>query len=409
MRRSVLTELLGLYLLLVVIPTLLLGVYFYSELPTAMILTIVISILLFGVIMTLLVRRRILVPLHDFRSTLEDISEGFIIDEIPDNIFSKAEDVITDSFHKVIGINRMLLKNVDSLEKGFEEERLAKLAGQELTLAYERFVPHEFISLLRKDDIRQVRLGDVVKTDMTILFSDMRAFTTLSEKITPEENFEFLNSYLVKMEPIFKKHNGFIDKYIGDAIMALFQTEADHALRAAIEMLHTLHDFNMERQASGKQNETIGIGIGLNTGSAMLGIIGGVNRMDGTVVSDSVNLASRIEDLNKVYGTSLLISEHTYQQLHNPALYCIRIIDRVKVKGKSEDVRIYEVFDADPVDVMEAKLNTRPLFEEACVHFHQGRVEQAAELFLQCVAQNPQDQVAHVYLDRCQLKAGEVS
>src|SRR5258708_32624236 len=196
---------------------------------------------------------------------------------------------------------------------------------------------------------------------MTILFSDIRNFTTLSEGMTPDENFAFINSYLASMGPVIRTHNGFIDKYIGDAIMALFDT-ADDALRAGLAMFDTLDAFNAERRSAGL--EPIAIGIGINTGSLMLGTIGEEHRMDGTVISDAVNLASRIEDLTKVYRVGLLISQYTYEQLPEPQAADIRPIDVVLVKGKTHPVTIYEVFQHDPPAERAAKGRTRALLQE---------------------------------------------
>ncbi len=346
------------------------------------------------------IRRRIDIPLKTFNDTLEDISEGFLEGSVPESIFTHAESGITDSFEKVIRINTMMLKNVDSLEKGFEEERLAKLEQAALTQAYQRFVPHEFISFLNKRSITEVDLGDHIQTRMTILFSDMRSFTSLSEQITPEENFKFLNSYLMKMEPVVKRHQGFIDKFIGDAIMALFHQGADHALRAALDMFRELHDYNEGRRRAGYVS--IQIGIGLNTGQMMLGIIGGEHRMEGTVISDAVNLASRIEEMNKAYGTMLLISKNTYDSLQQPTDYAIRRIDQVIVKGKSDAVHIYEVFEADPPELCELKRQTMPLFEQGLAAYENKRIDLALPLFEECLRSCPLDQTAQIYVNRCQ-------
>lgn len=303
------------------------------------------------VLFVLTVRRRLQVriyePLGHFRTTLEDISEGFIPDEVPEELFERSEPGITEAFRQVIHINRMLLKNVDNLEQGYEEERQAKLAQQALTRSYQRFVPQDFIRFLQKKSITEVRLGDHVRTEMTILVSDIRSFTSMSEGMTPEENFRLINAYLYIMEPIVNEHHGFIDKYMGDSIMALFHRSPDLAVRAALKMLERLRDFNGERSADGL--EPLRIGIGLNTGSMMLGIVGGENRMEGTVISDAVNLASRMEDLNKQYGTSLLISEHTYRRLNDPDAFAVRLVDKVQVKGKKEAVEIYEVTGERPL------------------------------------------------------------
>ncbi|MEG3972906.1 AAA family ATPase, partial [Microcoleus sp. T2B6] len=166
-----------------------------------------------------------------------------------------------------------------------------------LNQAYERFVPNQFLQFLDKSSIIDVELGDQVQLEMSVLFSDIRDFTTLSETMTPKDNFRFINSYLSRMEPVINENNGFIDKYIGDAIMALFSGEANNAVKAGIAMLHCLVEYNQNRANSGYG--PIQIGIGINTGTLMLGTVGGQNRMEGTVISDAVNLASRVESLTK--------------------------------------------------------------------------------------------------------------
>ncbi|MEG3927167.1 AAA family ATPase [Microcoleus sp. D3_18a_C4] len=275
------------------------------------------------------------------------------------------------------------------------ESRLAQL-----NKAYERFIPHQFLQFLGKSSIIDVELGDQVQLEMSVLFSDIRDFTTLSETMTPEENFKFINSYLSRMEPVINENKGFIDKYIGDAIMALFSGEADNAVKAGIAMLHRLVEYNQIRANSGYS--PIQIGIGINTGSLMLGTVGGPNRMDGTVISDGVNLASRVESLTKNYGVSLLITQPTYARLKNPTQYAIRTLDTVKVKGKSEAVTIYEVFDADPPEIKQAKLVTLELFAEARTLYSGGKLFEAARLFEECWRQNQGDRVAKMYWERCE-------
>ncbi|MEG4129320.1 AAA family ATPase [Microcoleus sp. Pol1B3] len=275
------------------------------------------------------------------------------------------------------------------------ESRLAQL-----NKAYERFVPHQFLQFLEKSSIIDVELGDQVQLEMSVLFSDIRDFTTLSETMTPENNFKFINSYLSRMEPVINENKGFIDKYIGDAIMALFSGEADNAVKAGIAMLHRLVEYNEYCANAGCAQ--IQIGIGINTGSLMLGTVGGPNRMDGTVISDAVNLASRVESLTKNYGVSLLITQPTYTRLKNPSQYTIRTLDTVKVKGKSEAVTIYEVFDADPPEIKQAKLATLELFAEARALYSEGKLFEAARLFSECWRQNPGDRVAKIYWERCE-------
>lgn len=270
----------------------------------------------------------------------------------------------------------------------------------QLNEAYQRFVPRQFLEFLNKESIVDVRLGDQVQQEMSVLFADIRDFTTLSESITPQETFNFINAFFSRMEPTIIENQGFIDKYIGDAIMALFSGGADNAVKAGLAMLQVLAEYNRDRAKSGYL--PIAIGIGINTGSLMLGTVGGVSRMDSTVIGDTVNLASRLESLTKEYGVSLLISHHTFVQLQDFDRYAFRLIDRVKVKGKTADVSVYEIFDADLPEVREGKLLTKQEFEQALLLYNLGHASEAAKLFENCLRINPRDTVAQIYWERCQ-------
>lgn len=276
---------------------------------------------------------------------------------------------------------------------------LALEAELNLSQAATRFVPNQFLSLLGHQSLSHVNLGDQVQQEMSILFADIRDFTSLSEAMTPQENFNFINDYLSQMEPAIAQNNGFIDKYIGDAIMALFSRSADDAVKGGIAMLKQLVDFNLHRVKSG--DAPIRIGIGINTGSLILGTVGGNNRMDGTVIGDAVNLASRVEGLTKFYGTPMLITHHTFLQLNEP-IYAIRPLEHVTVKGKAEFVMIYEVFEADPPEIREKKLETYQIFLTALYQYRLGKIREAEKLFTDCLRKNPMDKVAQIYLKRCQ-------
>ncbi|OQY56878.1 MAG: hypothetical protein DRR08_05750 [Candidatus Parabeggiatoa sp. nov. 2] len=289
-------------------------------------------------------------------------------------------------------------EQLDAFARQLEEMQQQKL--YQLNKAYERFVPHEFLSLLDKQSIIEVQLGDQVEKEMTILFADIRGFTSISEKMTPQENFNFLNAYLSRMEPVIHEHHGFIDKYIGDAIMAIFPTSANEAVQAAIGMLKQLAQYNLTRGRPGRP--CFNIGIGIHTGYLMLGTVGGKKRMDGTVISDTVNLASRVEGLTKTYGTALLITEQTYLKLTDPLQYSIRVIDAVKVKGKSETVTVYEIYDADSPTVKALKNKTRHDFEEGFVLYHWEEFNDARPFFERVLQVNKNDLAAQVYLKRCE-------
>ncbi len=265
--------------------------------------------------------------------------------------------------------------------------------------AFGRFVPKEFLQFLSIDNVRGVRLGMQAERKLTILFADIRNFTGLSETMTPQENFDFLNSYLSQMEPMIVPFRGLIDKFIGDAIMALFPEETDDAVRSALAMLERLDNYNKGRTRAGYQ--PIKIGIGINTGIVMLGTVGGIGRMEGTVISDAVNLASRLEDMSKTFGVPLLISEHTLNSLEDPSRYCIRFLARNRAKGKLEAQSVYEVFDADPPPMRAAKLRTRKRFEEAMAFYFVADIFRARTRLVRCLDENPDDTPARLYLARC--------
>jgi class 3 adenylate cyclase len=298
-----------------------------------------------------------------------------------------------------VGANDYLTKPISKNELLARIKTHLRLSN--LNIAYGRFVPHKFLQLLNKESIVDVEVGDQVQQEMSVLFSDIRDFTTLSESMTPEETFKFINAYLSRMESAILENQGFIDKYIGDAIMALFSGRADDAVKAGIAMQYSLYEYNQHRLQDGY--EPIKIGIGINTGSLMLGTVGGKNRMDGTVISDAVNLASRLESLTKNYGVSLLISLQAFLGLHNPNDYSIRFIEKVKVKGKSEAVAVFEVFDGDEPKIKAGKLATKTIFEEGLLLYHQHAIREAAKRFEEVLSINPWDTVAQIYLRRCQF------
>ncbi|NET44992.1 response regulator [Okeania sp. SIO2B3] len=269
----------------------------------------------------------------------------------------------------------------------------------ELNETLSRFVPRQFLQSLARKSITDIQLGECVQKQMSVLFADIRAFTTRSEQMTPEDAFKFINGYLRRMEPAIIVNGGFIDKYIGDEIMALFEGSADSAVNAAVTMLKILAEYNLTRQRPDRQ--PIEIGIGINTGMLMLGTVGGNSRIDTTAIGDTVNLGSRLQQLTKVYNTPLLISHHTLACLEEPMKYAMRAIAQVQVRGKFRKVGVFEVFEYEPHDQKQAKLETKPIFEAAVIQYYQGAIESAKSLFHQCLQKNPDDYVAQTYLQHC--------
>ena len=271
---------------------------------------------------------------------------------------------------------------------------------EDLLTAYARFVPRDFLKFLEKDSITELKLGDQVQRDMTVLFSDIRSFTTLSESMTPKENFNFINSFLSKIGPEIRSHNGFIDKYIGDAVMALFPDKSDDAIDAGISMQLKLVEYNAQRKNSGYN--PISIGVGIHSGSLMLGTVGEEERMDGTVISDVVNLSSRLEGLTKIYGVSVLISENTLEWIKNRNKYSIRFLDKVQVKGKNRSVKIYEVLNSLSEKDRKLKVGLSEYFEKGQKNYYDRNFKAAKELFEKLKNKNPDDKLYNLYIQRCE-------
>jgi len=268
-----------------------------------------------------------------------------------------------------------------------------------MNTANARFVPRQFLEFLGKENLTDIELGDQVQKEMTILFSDIRSFTELSEGMTPKENFDFINHYLGYMEPVIGANNGFIDKYIGDAIMALFGDSVEDAIDAAIDMRRALTEFNDDRLSEGQP--PVDCGIGIHTGNLMLGIVGGEGRIDGTVISDAVNLASRLEGLTKIYKTSVIISEDTLLKIKDPSNYNYRFLDVARVKGKREATYLYEIIDGEGELMRKLKLETLPLYNQGIELFKKKLYTQAASVFDKVLLVNPEDAAARLYYNRC--------
>ena len=254
-----------------------------------------------------------------------------------------------------------LVESINDVATSLQQQNLVelhhKMALKELNNAYVRFVPNNFLEYLHRDSIIQVELGDHVAQNMTILFSDIRDFTPFAESLTANETFEFINQYLKHLGPLIRMHNGFIDKYIGDAIMALFENPVD-AIYAALHTLDKLDEFI----AQNSNYPPIKIGLGIHTGPLILGTIGETFRMESTVIGDAVNLASRLESLTKQYKLPLLVSEETVLHIKDHQTLQYRFIDTILAKGKSIPTTIYEVFSMTSSAMNQAKHHNYALY-----------------------------------------------
>ncbi len=299
----------------------------------------------------------------------------------------------------------------DVVERGDELGQLARVFTQmvktvknretelkRLNNSFARFFPAEYLQFLRKDSVTEVQLGDYVSKTMAVMFSDIRSFTTLSETMTPQENFNFVNAYLKRVSPEIRNHYGIIVKFLGDGMMAVFPDGADDAVKAGIAKQNRVHEYNQERSARG--GLPIQVGIGVHVGHMMLGMVGDENRIQGDAFSDNVNLTARLEGLTKYYGVSMLISGQTLEHLSHPDRYQIRFLDRAIVKGRNEAIAVYEVLDAESEEVRHLKVQTQPDFEQGISCYRNCSLNDAKACFEQVLAVNPSDQTAQLYLER---------
>ena len=275
----------------------------------------------------------------------------------------------------------------------------ALLENLNLRDSFKRFVPFEFLALLKKRSIQEVNTGDNVSLDMHVMFTDLRDFTRMSEGMGPEVVFALLNEYLAAMEPQIASVSGFINQYQGDAIMALFSGDADSAVQGAIRMWDALGTLNKGRANRGET--PLRIGTGINSGRLLLGAIGSKERLDSNVVGDAPNLASRVESMTKVYGAKVLISGSTYTQLFHPEEFTLRELDRVIVAGKTEPVVVYELLDVDPKELREQKIESAERFAEGLHSYRAGEFRDARLLFAECLVKAPLDEAAALYIGRC--------
>jgi len=277
-----------------------------------------------------------------------------------------------------------------------EEKEKKKIRG-----AFQYYLTASVVEQMLKNP-EKLKLGGE-KKDLTVLFSDIREFTSISEGLNPETLVKFLNEYLTKMTDIVFKYDGLLDKYMGDALMAIWGApldQTDHTLRAcytALEMVEELRELQQKWAAEGLPR--LNVGIGINAGPMVVGNMGSERRFDYTVIGDSVNLGSRLEGLNKVYGTNIIVSDMTYQRVQEEILG--RELDVVRVKGKDQPVKIYELLVRWP----QATLKSKSLVEEfgfALAAYQNRNWGLALKTFQSILDKHTQDGPARLYLQRCQ-------
>lgn len=295
-----------------------------------------------------------------------------------------------------------LARAVDGMAQSITK---ANQLREEFLHAAQKFIPSQYLEFLEKDSITSVRLGDHVSAEMAVMFSDIRGFTSMSEKMTAKENFDFVNEYLQLVSPIIQKHDGFIVKFLGDGMMAIFPYGVADAVEAGIEKALMVQSFNETLKQRGLP--AISVGIGVHTGPMMVGMIGEELRMQGDAFSDNVNLTSRIEGLNKFYGTSMIISEDTLQQMPQPVTLKMRSLGKAVVKGRATPLGMYEVYAGLPASQATLRDVTRDDFERGVTLYINGKFGEAGKAFNRVLERDPEDKTARLYLELCADLSGK--
>ena len=363
-------------------------------------------------------------------------------------LLAKVENILQLSKMRAQAVSSQFNQQVKEQSK--RQIAAAWEANEYLSEKFQLFVPEQLLGRIAPQGIESIQLGNVTEEELTILFCDIRGFTAIAESQEARETFEWLNAFFTKMNDCITSHGGFIDKYLGDAIMSVFDKPKSHAMdaiEAAVAMQESLQKFNASRQKYNLENP-LNIGTGINTGIGMIGTLGSDRRMDSTVIGDVVNTASRLENLTKIYGCQIIVSEnalvHAREFLNGISPnsnskeslllkcdlevgtqetiistsqgtaadsdlpsnnYYYRWIDRVTPRGKQQAIEIYEIWSASSPD-SEVKLLTQVLFDKGIQGWQSERYVAALGYFQQLIEQNPADTVVSFYINRCQEKLG---
>ncbi|MEM7403204.1 MAG: adenylate/guanylate cyclase domain-containing protein [Myxococcota bacterium] len=288
-----------------------------------------------------------------------------------------------------------------TVERGLDRYFLQQQREKQVE-CFRKFVPMEFTEILSRESLADIELGECVKRDMSVLFIDIRGFDNLLQQMSPQESFQFLNGYFKRIEPSIRKAGGFVDKYIGDAVMAVFH-ETAKAVQAVSDVKQTVKEYNQQRHSKGRQ--PICVSMGIHTGPLMLGIVGVESRMQSTVIADAVNLASRLEGAAKIFGATALVSQKVLDEVcvaNRPEGMQTRFLGKVQVKGRQEVVRIHELLLRDEDAATNAKINTKTEFEDALQRYFAKDFNGCIHIFESILQQTKADQATQYYLQRAQ-------
>ena len=352
--------------------------------------------LVVSTILLLIFIARITSPINKFVRTIQDITSNMDLTKRVKIYYPDEIGVLGFYFNNMIA---ELEGAYNQIKNYAYQTVLAKKKEERIRFIFQKFVPQEVINQVLNLASDSMLIG--ARQKVSIFFSDIRGFTTISESLRPEELVLSLNSYFDRMVRIIINKHGTIDKFIGDAIMAIFGAplvrpdDAESAVSAAIMNSDAIEEFNQGQRASGKIEFKIGIGI--NTGDAIVGNIGSEQKIDYTVIGDTVNLASRLEGLTKMYHMPIIISEFTKDEIQ-PGKFHFRELDTVRVKGKNKPVKIYCPMALEKAKPLVQYLNS---FHTALSQYYDGKFKEAKNEFSRLFKERPEDEICQLYIERC--------
>lgn len=270
--------------------------------------------------------------------------------------------------------------------------RIIRKTNQE----YLKFIPKQFLKFLAKKNVLDLQLGNKIKKEVTTLFCDIRNSTVTSSTLSLEENFNFINSYLNLISPIIRKNNGYIDKYLGDGVLAIFTKP-----ESAIECAHQIDREIKIKNASKKRIAEVEIGIAIHTGDVVFGVVGDEERKALTVVSDSVNLAGKMQEINKLFSSTILFSKKTLDNFQNYELD-YRYIGTLEFKDKNQIVPLFESLYTYQKKKKEQIMSCKNTFEEAVRAFDRKDYEVAKESFEKVISACKSDEISKIYIELCE-------
>ena len=303
----------------------------------------------------------------------------------------------------VVRFSRRTILQLNEAHSDFTHLQQTNLvATEKLNVAFRKFVPHQFLHLLGAKNLAETTPGDAINTQMTILYCHLHGFRKQSNSTEVADSLRELNQFLNRMVPIIERHGGFVERCIGDAVLAVYPGPPDAALRAALDMRFYLYQYRPYR--GGNDGKQMHFGIGIDTGELVLGILGTDKRLQSALIGNIIATTARLGKLTSIYGVPIIFSEATYQKLQQPTQFTIQEIDLVRVRGLQRPIRLFGFFDLTAEDApggTAIDIEPQDIYARAIEHFRNKRFEEAQASFQLYNKHAEGDPIVRIYLRRC--------